>query len=129
MPRSEKVGPVLVARIKDSDPKVVRNAIEALAELGPKVLKNVKAVLGDKGLRPYAVRLIQRLGPQAKSAVPELIAVLKQPAAGEDDELFQQRSAVRPGRHRPGRQLTRWPPLVGSLSPTTSRFAPVPPTP
>lgn len=85
----EDVVPALIDALRDKDPRVVGNAIEALAELGPKALQHVGESLKNEELRPFAVRLIQRMGPQAESAVPALIAALGQESKTEDDWLFR----------------------------------------
>lgn len=84
-----KVAPLLVAALRDRDTAVVGNAIEALSQLGPKALQQIGEVLDNRELRPYAVRLIQRMGAKAESAVPALVRLLGQPAASEEDVMFK----------------------------------------
>lgn len=111
----DQIAPLLIAALRDKDPKVVGNAIEALAELGPKALKHVSEALANKQLRPYAVRLIQRLGPKAETVVPALIAALQQSAAGEDEVLFRREVQFALGAIGPAAQAAV-PDLVTSLS-------------
>ena len=85
----EKVAPLLVAALRDRDAEVVGNAIEALSQLGPKALKHIDEVLGNRELRPYAVQLIQRMGTKAESAVPALVRLLGEPAEAEEDVMFK----------------------------------------
>jgi len=85
----ETVAPLLVEALRDKDPKVVGNAIDALAELGPKALKNIRAALRNPELRWYAVALIRRMGPEARSAVPALIEVLRQEAQTDEEQQFR----------------------------------------
>jgi HEAT repeat protein len=75
----EIVIPALVKALKDSDQTVVGNAIDALTSLGPQVAPRAAAALQNKDLRTYAVRVLARLGGDAKEAVPALIAVLQDP--------------------------------------------------
>jgi len=69
----EIVGPTLVAALQDLDPRVVGNALDALAAFGPKILPRVTGALKDPQRRHLAVALIYRLGPEAAPAVPAMI--------------------------------------------------------
>ena len=80
---SDIVGPALVASLRDADPQVADTAVEALASLGSVIVPRVASRLTDADLRDFAVRLLQRLGPEAKAAVP---AILKQLRASGSDE-------------------------------------------
>jgi len=86
----EKVAPLLVAALRDQDAEVVGNAIEALSQLGPKALRQINEVLDNRELRPYAIRLIQRMGAKAESAVPALVRLLGEPAEAEEEVMFKQ---------------------------------------
>ena len=77
----ELVAPALVEALRDKDPSVVANAIDALAEMGPRALRNVNRALRNPELRFYAVRLVMKVGREAESAVPALLEALKQPLA------------------------------------------------
>ena len=85
----EIMRPALVAALKDADPEVVGNALDALASLGPKALANIDQALQDKSLRHYATRLTFRLGDKAVSAVPALVHALQQPIENDDDGVFR----------------------------------------
>ncbi len=98
----EIVAPLLVSALRDKDSRVVGNAIAALAELGPKALKNVGEALGNRALRPYAVGLIRRMGPEAESAVPAIIKALEEEPQTDDDVQFRREvqfalAAIGPG--------------------------------
>lgn len=110
----EDVVPALVDALRDKDPRVVGNAIEALAELGPKALQHVGDSLKNEELRPFAVRLIYRLGPEAESAVPSLIEALKEEPQTEDDVLFRREIQFALATIGPGAKQAV-PALVGSL--------------
>jgi HEAT repeat protein len=71
------LGPLLVEALADKDPLVVRNAVETLAQLGPKALAHVDDALQNEQLRFYALMLIYRMGPEAAPAVPALINALQ----------------------------------------------------
>jgi len=85
----EVVIPLLVDALKDKEPSVVRSAIVALAELGPKALKDIGEALQDKDLRPFALVLIRHMGPEAASAVPALLDILEKEPQSEDGVLFR----------------------------------------
>ena len=82
------VAPALVEALSDSDDTVVANAIDALAQLGPKALAHVDSALNNEELRHYAVRLIARLGSDGSGAVPALIEAIKKSGSSPDDHEF-----------------------------------------
>ncbi|HRX79820.1 MAG TPA: HEAT repeat domain-containing protein, partial [Pirellulaceae bacterium] len=84
----EIVAPLLVKALEDKDATVVANAIAALASFGPKALQHVDDALTNKGLRHYAVRLIAKLGREADTTVPALIAVLGEQTDSPEDLEF-----------------------------------------
>jgi len=88
----EIVAPELVQSLKDADPRVVGNALEALAALGPKVLPAVSRALSKKDRRHYAARIIFLMGPDGADAVPALIEALQ--AGGEEPDDLQFRREV-----------------------------------
>ena len=90
----EIVGPALVAALQDVDPRVVGNALDALAAFGPKILPRVTGALKDKQRRHLAAALIYRLGPQAAPAIPAMIEALHEPPASDDDRLFRHRAQL-----------------------------------
>lgn len=90
----EIVGPALVAALRDSDPRVIEHALDAMAALGPKILPKATAALQDKERRHFAAALIYRLGPQAAPAVPTIVELLSEPPANEEDLLFRHRAQL-----------------------------------
>jgi len=78
------VGPLLVRLLKDADPEVVGNAIDALAALGPPIVPRLAKALGNKDLRLYATRVLGRIGAASDAAAPVLISAL---AAADDPEF------------------------------------------
>jgi HEAT repeat protein len=84
------VAPMLIESLQDPDPRLVRNAIETLVDLGPKALKHVDELLQHRELRFYALPLISRLGPKAAPAVPALIAEIKKIAAAKEPQTEEE---------------------------------------
>lgn len=78
-PPSEVVAPVLLKAIHDQDQSVIGNAVDALASLGASIVSRV-ANNGlknkNKELRLYAVRVLAKIGPDAKEAAPALAEAL-----------------------------------------------------
>ena len=72
----EKVGPALSKALNDSDPEIVDHVIDSLASLGAKIAPRVNDALQDEKRRPKALAIIQRMGPEAKACVPELVKLL-----------------------------------------------------
>lgn len=110
----DRVAPLLVAALRDRDADVVGNAIEALSQLGPKALRQINEVLENRELRPYAVRLIQRMGAKAESAVPALVRLLGEPAESDEDAMFKQEVQFALAAIGPAAAVAV-PDLVGSL--------------
>lgn len=76
-PPPEVAAPVLIKAIHDNDQSVISNAIDALASLGPKIVPRVaNNGLKNKELRLYAVRVLAKIGPDAKEAAPALAEAL-----------------------------------------------------
>jgi HEAT repeat protein len=90
----EKVGPVLAAALNDDDPQVVGNVLDALASLGERIAPRVTTALEDPKRRAKALGLVQRMGPEAKQCVPELIKLLTDDAASDSDEALELRVQV-----------------------------------
>jgi HEAT repeat protein len=82
-------GPALVQALEDADPAVAGNALDALAALGPRVLDRAVPALSNPQRRHLALRLISRLGAQAKVAVPQIAELLSQSATSDADREFQ----------------------------------------
>ncbi|HQU41958.1 MAG TPA: HEAT repeat domain-containing protein, partial [Pirellulales bacterium] len=76
-PPPEMVAPVLIKAIHDNDPSVIGNAVDALASLGTKIVPRLaNNALKNKDLRLYAVRVLAKIGPDAKEAAPALAETL-----------------------------------------------------
>lgn len=90
----EIVGPALAKAMQDSDPRVVRHALDALATIGPKILPRICEALKDQRRRHFAAALIYRLGPQAAPAVPAIIEALQGLSASEEDVLFRRHAQL-----------------------------------
>jgi len=71
-----------VESLADADPQVVANAVESIVALGPSVVPQVTDGLASKDLRNLVARILYRLGPDAKEAVPALVTALE--TAGDD---------------------------------------------
>jgi HEAT repeat protein len=74
---SELTAPALEKAVADAEPAVIANAVTAFVELGAKAVPRVKNGIKNEKLRHYAVHILSRIGPDAKDAVPELIAALQ----------------------------------------------------
>jgi HEAT repeat protein len=86
---ADVAGPALVALLKDADPSVVGNALDALASIGPKIVDRIGNALKNPDLRHYATRLLYRMGPEAADAVPALTAALQEEVTDADDAAFR----------------------------------------
>jgi HEAT repeat protein len=86
---ADVVAPALVALLKDGDPTVVGNVLDALASIGSTAVDRVANALTNADLRHYATRLLYRLGPKAAEAVPALVAALQEEVADADDVAFR----------------------------------------
>lgn len=67
----------LVASLGDSEPKVLANALDALAALGSKAVPKLATALQKEEVRSLAVQILARMGPGAKEAVPALVEAMK----------------------------------------------------
>jgi HEAT repeat protein len=84
------LGPRLIEMLNDSDPIVAHNLVDAIASLGEPVAERAGNALSNAEVRELAVRVLERLGPQAKSAVPDLVAAM----ASAEGEFRQQMQTV-----------------------------------
>jgi HEAT repeat protein len=108
----EIVRPALIKALQDKDPRVVGNAIDAVASQGAKVVQRVSESLQNKDLQRVAVRVLARIGPDAKAAVPALTKTL---AAGDDDPELQREVQFALGAIGP-EAAAATPELIKSLS-------------
>jgi HEAT repeat protein len=79
----EVVAPFLVALIKDPNPDVQDNVVDAIAGLGESVVPRVNIGLKNPELRAAAIRVIAELGPKAAASVTPLMET----ANGADAKL------------------------------------------
>lgn len=69
--------PALIKLLKDPNPAVRGNVIDAIVSLGPQVTPKLVDALQQSELRPVALATLIRLGPGAKSAAPALVALIR----------------------------------------------------
>jgi HEAT repeat protein len=86
---TDMIGPPLIALLKDAEPAVVGNALDALASIGPKVISGIGNALKNPELRHFATRLLYRMGSEAAEAVPALVAALQEEVTDADDAAFR----------------------------------------
>jgi HEAT repeat protein len=72
-----KALPSLIAAMADADPQVLENVSEALVKWGRGNVAEIAAGLRDPKRRECAVRTLAKIGKDAKAAVPQLAAALK----------------------------------------------------
>jgi HEAT repeat protein len=75
-PPHEKLGPALSKALNDDDPEIVNNVIDSLASLGAKIAPRINEALKDEKRRGKALAIVQRMGPEAKDCVPQLVEML-----------------------------------------------------
>ena len=76
---SDVLGPALIAALKNSDPAVAKDSLQALGALGPAFLPQIAELLANPELRGYALMVLARFGADAKGATPQLAAMLDDP--------------------------------------------------
>jgi len=76
-PGKEKVVPLMLKAMADEDYSVVLRATHALSSLGPDVVEPMIEALKNKKTAHWAVLVLHDLGPDAKPAVPALLAILE----------------------------------------------------
>ncbi len=72
----ERVTPALIAIANDPDPSVVENVVDALVTRGPEIAGKAGQALSHPELKDVALAVLERLGPDASDAVPDMIAAL-----------------------------------------------------
>lgn len=80
------VVPALVDALHDLQGPELAHIIEALSTLGPAAVPRLVSAIDVEALRPVAFMVLDRMGPQAKTAVPALVEHLKT----DDDTLKSQ---------------------------------------
>lgn len=73
---SEVTLPLLLKVLEESEPEAVVSALETLAEQGKKIVPKLCEALHNEKACYWACLLIERIGPEAKEAVPHLIDCL-----------------------------------------------------
>jgi HEAT repeat protein len=73
---SELVAPAMVAAIAKADTATIRDVVGMLSSMGAAVVPRVRNGLKNEKLRGYAVVILGNIGPDAKEAVPDLVAAL-----------------------------------------------------
>ena len=86
------VGPKLVELLDESDPIVADNLAETFASMGEAVAERAGAALSNEQLRGLAIQVLGRLGPKAKSAVPQIVDAL---VDSEDNFRLQLQTVIR----------------------------------
>jgi HEAT repeat protein len=82
-PPSELTAPALVAALSDADPEVLANVADAAAAQGERMVPRLIRGLENPKLKKVAVMVVQRIGPDAKGAVPAMIKALEADQDGE----------------------------------------------
>lgn len=85
-PPPDMVAPALMEVIKDPDPEVSANVVNALAGLGEAVVPRATKALQNPEYRGIAVRVLTQLGPKAGDAVQPLMDAI---SASADDLDFR----------------------------------------
>ncbi len=96
-PPQDKIGPALSEALNDDDPEIVSHVIDSLASLGDKIAPRVNAALQDPKRRGKALAIVQRMGPEAKDCVPELVTLLAQSDEDLKVDVLTALSSVGPG--------------------------------
>ncbi len=86
----ETIAPKLIHLLDDADPIVAHNLVETFASLGEPAAQRAGNALSNEKLRHLAVQVLERLGPKAKLAVPQIVEALP----GAEGEFRQQLLAV-----------------------------------
>ena len=85
---AEIVGPKLIELLRETDPVISYNVVEAIASLGPAVAADVAGALDNPELRTLAARVIGQLGKDAAAVVPQVVDALDS-AEGEFRKTLQ----------------------------------------
>ncbi len=73
---NEKVAEHMIAALNGMSPEAVASAINALAAQGKNVVPRLLGGLKNEQLRPYALRVLMKIGPDAEGAAPALVELL-----------------------------------------------------
>jgi len=77
-PPSDVAAPAFIQALQDADDGVVEEALNALASRGAAVVPRIRRGLKLPALRSYAVAVLFRIGPDAREAAPDIVALLEQ---------------------------------------------------
>lgn len=94
---SELVAPAMVGAIAKADEDTIRDVVGMLSSMGAAAVPRVKNGLANAKLRGYAAVILGNIGPDAKAAMPELVAALDV----ADDEEFRREVLFTLGRIGP----------------------------
>jgi HEAT repeat protein len=83
--------------LPDSDANVRKVAMQSVVGLGPAAVEPLTKALSDEKLRPYAAAALGTLGPQAREALPALLAQVNVADPGVKAEIVVAMAAVAPG--------------------------------
>lgn len=87
-PDRELVRGQLFRAMADADPTVKANVADAIASLGPAAVERLTSALQESESRALALDALERLGPQARGAVPAIVALIKELQQSGDDPLL-----------------------------------------
>src|SRR5262245_23066716 len=76
-PGAQVMVPLVTQLIEDSDPAVKVRILQAVSEAGPAAIPSLKAALKDEKAAYWACLILRDMGPEAKDAIPELTATLR----------------------------------------------------
>src|SRR5262245_19293553 len=76
-PGPEVMIPLVTRLLEDSDPAVKARILHAVSEAGPAAIPGLKKALTDDKAAYWACLILREMGPEAKEAIPELTATLK----------------------------------------------------
>jgi HEAT repeat protein len=92
----EVIVPLFTDMLKDKDPVVRGNVIDALSTLDEKIMPRLSTGLENKDVQSIAVGIIRRLGPKAKALVPSLVKELSDPDPNHRQEVAFALAAMGP---------------------------------
>jgi HEAT repeat protein len=93
---SETIIPVFTEMLKDKDPVVRGNVIDALTTLQEKITPGLSRGLENDETQSIAVGVIRRLGPKAKALVPALVKELSDANSDHRQEVGFALAAIGP---------------------------------
>lgn len=105
----ELVAPVVISAVEEASPEVIGNIMQILADQGAAAVPRLMRGLANEKLRPYAIQVIGRIGPEAKEAVPALASLLPATDPRQTIEIQLALAAIGPA------SLPAMPKLIESL--------------